>query len=150
MDNLYNAVGKYRYWAYYSKFKWLIRKSVRNNLKILTQIVNNTDCECQTIKQNFSHKPCDCFWLSFDGQKICVKYENDKPTPRFMTKEEVIKSKLFYDIAEGSLKWVESKKTQLQRRLKVKYKLMEIETVLGIAIAVVFFLAVFAFCFRKD
>jgi hypothetical protein len=111
MDSLYHVAGKYRYWAYYSNFKWLIRKSVKNNLKILTQIVN-TDCGCQTIKQNFGGKPCDCFWLSFDGQKICVKYENNKPTPRFMTKEEVIKSKLFYDIAEeGSLKWVESKKT---------------------------------------
>ena len=74
---LYYIIGKYRYWAYFSKhFKWLLRTKVKNTILVLNhhlidrECYNNAsckDCGCQVPQQNYGGKPCDCFWINLKG-----------------------------------------------------------------------------------
>lgn len=77
---LYYLIGNYRYYIYYSKFRWLLRKSV---IKTIERLLKNIDtecfnqasckkCGCKVPQQNFGGKPCDCAWLSINGKKLII------------------------------------------------------------------------------
>ena len=105
---LYYILGKYRYWAYYSKhFKWVLRIKIKESIEFLNESLineecfNNASCKncgCQVPQQNYGGKPCDCFWINLNGD-IKVNYSKvdtalmfgkEVPRPPEVTSENVL------------------------------------------------------------
>ena len=68
---IYYILGHYRYSLYYSKYKFLLRKSIINKISILNTKIDKEcfnsasckNCGCKVPQQNYGGKPCDCEWL---------------------------------------------------------------------------------------
>lgn len=86
--------GKYRYWAYYSKFKWLIRKHILQQIEYRVKVMNPRcyfsgsciKCGCETIALQMANKPCEGReyppmvnrrrWFRFKNAHHAIRYKD--------------------------------------------------------------------------
>jgi hypothetical protein len=67
IDVWFYVQGNYRYWLYYSKYKWLLRRHIREQIKFRIQRMKPecyetgacVMCGCETTKLQMANKSCD-------------------------------------------------------------------------------------------